>query len=247
MALVAGVAVVVAFAAAAVALRDGDTRRRPPRLPGWPAVGTRADSARLREVAWRGWQALDRSVRLEQVVMLLADEWPDAEREVVVLAMPYPDHIGVAVMLVSGDAAVRVRRLDMPADRGYIVEHVQVDAHSAVVALAPTAERVEVTTAVVGASSTETIDVSGRGGALVPVPTGRTATRALVFDATDKPLADRIPGSDLARTPAVTLITRETTDARGRRVQTRTDGEKLTCRVTLPGADEEALTRVACP
>ncbi|HWL36926.1 MAG TPA: hypothetical protein VNQ77_12090 [Frankiaceae bacterium] len=243
------VAVVVAAAGAYVALRPEPVPPPPPppTLPGWPAAGSRAGDQALRETAVRGWAERDASVTLEQAATLYAEDWREAGGSVVVLAMPYADHVTVAVLVVRDDEARRVSARTLDDRERVVTEHVEEAGRSAVVVVAPDAASVVVTSAAIGAPKAERIRVSARGGALVPVAAGRTATWVVVRAERGTVLADRIPGTD--RDPEGTptpLIRRETVTADGTRIQVRTDGAGTTCEVILANPATGTPAQASC-
>lgn len=243
--LVAGIAVLSA-ARGVAALRPEPVPKPPRPVTAWAAAGSRAQDARLKEIAWRGWAAVDRSVRLDTTAMLVAEDWPDARRTVVLLAAPAAHGTQVAVMLVSGDRAERVATHRLyDGNPKWVAELVEAGGHSGVVAVAPGATRMVVTAAVTGASRAAEVERTVAGGAFVPVPDGQTATRVVLTDRTGRVLADRVPGSDLKHTPPLPLVVSERVEG-SRRVQTRTDGAGLTCEVGLRGGSW-SFVDVDCP
>lgn len=234
------VALAVAAAAAFVALRPEPVPPPPPppTLPRWPAAGSRAGDETLRATAWRAWEARDPSVRLERTAMLFAEDWREAGRSVVVLAMPYPGHTAVAVLVVDGDRARRVSARTLNERERIVTAHVEEAGREAVVVVAPDAASVVVTHAAIGAPRAERVRVPARGGALVPVGAGRTPTRVVVRAEHGTVLADRVPGADHdPQHPPATLIRREAVLSDGTRIQVRTDGAGTTCEVLLPNPD----------
>jgi hypothetical protein len=242
------VAVVVAAAAVVVARRPEPVPPPPPPpiLPGWPAAGSRAGDEALRATAWRGWAERDVSVRLEQAAMIDAEDWPEATRSVVVLAMPYPDHTTIAVLLVDGDRARRFTTRTLGDHERFVTEQVEVDGHRAVVVVAPDVRRVAVSQATVGGPRADVVTVPANGGALVPVAPHHTATRVVLRAEHGTVIADRVPGADHdpQHAPAP-LIRREEVVYDGSLIQFRTDGAGLTCEVHLPG-EEGGPTQANC-
>lgn len=243
--LVAGAAVIVASAAVAVTLRPGKVEQ--PKLPGWPAAGARATDNQLRETAWRAWANRDLSVALERTATLFADEWRQGNRTVVVLATQDQVGVRIAVVLVDGQEAETFGTRSLPTDTKFITEVVEAGGQTAVLVLAPGMRSTVVSTAVPGAPRATETEATAEGGVLVPVAAGQTATRVVLKDHGGTVLADRVPGADLYRmTPPLPLIVSETAQG-GRRVQIRSDGGGVTCRVVLADPETEAPALVECP
>jgi hypothetical protein len=116
-----------------------------------------------------------------------------------------------------------------------------------VLVVAPGLKSVTVTTAAVGAARADEVQATGRGGVLVPVPAGRTATRVVLKSQEGTTIADRVPGADSnPQTPPAPLIVSESVQG-GRRVQIRRDGNGVTCRVVLADPTSDAPALVECP
>jgi hypothetical protein len=129
----------------------------------------------------------------------------------------------------------------------FITDVVEANGQSAVLAVAPGMRSAIVSTAVVGAPRVEDTEVRAVSGALIPVTVGRTATRIVLKGTQDTPLVDRVPGADSSpQTPPAPLILRESVEG-GRRVQIRSDGSGVTCRVILADPATDAPALVECP
>lgn len=243
--LVVGAAVAVAVAVAAVALRPEKVEQ--PTLPGWPAVGAKASDNQLRETAWQAWAARDPSVALERTATLFADEWREGQRTVVLLATPDTAGTRIAVVLVNGQQAERYSTRSLPTDARFITEVIEANGQTAVLAVAPQLRSAVLTTAVVGAPRATETETKATGAVLLPVVSGQTATRVILKDEPGTVIADRVPGADSSpQTPPAPLILSESVQS-GRRVQIRSDGGEVTCRVVLAEPETEAPALVECP
>jgi hypothetical protein len=244
--LVVVAALLVAIAWEAIALRPEKPRQ--PTFPGWPGIGSRAHDNTLRETAWRAWSKRDPSIKLDSTAILFAENWREAQRTVVLLATPSAGGIRTAVVIVNGQQADRFStRLLLGVTPSFMTEIVEFGDEAAIVAVAPAMHSVVITTATVGAPRADEVEVTARGGVLVPVAAGRTATRVVLKRKNGDVIADRVPGADDSPpTPPAPLIVSESTVG-GVRVQIRRGDDGVTCRVVLGNPATEAPTLVHCP